>query len=159
MNILAIDPGNTFSAYVLMDGGSYEPRAFGKVPNEELLDVLASTAGPDVPVILEMVASYGMAVGREVFDTCVWIGRFTQAAVQLDAAVAYVYRMEEKQNLCHDSRAKDSHIRQALIDRFAAHDFKSGKGTKRDPDFFYGFKADVWAAFAVGTTYLDRNTP
>lgn len=153
MRIIAIDPGNEESAFVVMEG--YKPITFGKIKNSQLLFKLEAQeyAGKVEQTVIEMVASYGMTVGREVFETCVWIGRFTQAAF---TPVDYIYRMEEKKNLCHDSRAKDKNIRQALIDRFADHDLKNGKGTKDNPDWFFGFKADVWAAYAVGVTWLDK---
>lgn len=154
MRIMAIDPGNIESAYVIMDG--YKPVSFEKVRNEDLLFYLRQIdqlPNPPERTVIEKVASYGMAVGKEIFDTCIWIGRFTEASF---AEVDYIYRMEEKKNLCHDSRAKDTNIRQALIDRFAAHDLKNGKGTKDHPDWFYGFKADIWASYAVGVTWLDK---
>ncbi len=158
MRILTIDPGPKESAFCLLEG--YKPILFDKCGNEALLSEIL---GPyqrlneiDAAAI-EMVASYGMAVGAEVFETCVWIGRFTQAINIASGIVPdRVFRMEEKQRLCHDSRARDSNIRQALIDRFAGHDKKNGKGTKNNPDWFYGFRADEWAAYAVGVVWLDR---
>lgn len=78
-------------------------------------------------VIIEMVASYGMPVGKEVFDTCVWIGRFKQRALSEGKEVEYIYRKDEKMNICHSMKAKDSNIRQALIDRFGV------VGTKKNP--------------------------
>ena len=168
MKVLAIDPGNTKSAYVLMDG--YKPLEFGILENDELRQKMSTMSVTEsllaygtsetevdkfhVHTAIEMVASYGMPVGREVFDTCVWVGRFWENSPRRD--VTLIYRMEEKMTLCHDSKAKDSNIRQALIDRFAKHDKKNGKGTKADPDWFYGFSADVWSAYAVGVTFLDK---
>lgn len=154
MNLLAIDPGNTQSAYVLMQG--YAPLSFGKCANAELAETLKALGMLEVGnVAIEMVACYGMPVGREVFDTCVWIGRYTQLALDAGRAVDYVYRADVKLNLCGSSRAKDANVRKALIDRFARYDLKNGKGTKSNKDWFYGFKADIWAAYAVGVTWLD----
>lgn len=156
MRVLAIDPGNEQSAYCVLE--DYKPVAFGKVPNVELLERIRRGVlfGGLNAAVIEMVASYGMAVGKEVFETCVWIGRFIQALDDFRAIRAQrIFRIEEKLALCHDSRAKDSNIRQALIDRFAKHDMKTGKGTKKNPDWFYGFAADVWQSYAVGVTWLD----
>ena len=102
-----------------------------------------------------MVASYGMPVGRDVFETCIFIGRMLEH-IKKDN-YSYIYRKEVKINLCgRTSGANDTTVRKALINRFAKFDFRSGKGTKKNPDFFYGFKADVWASYAVGVTYLDK---
>jgi hypothetical protein len=150
MKILAIDPGNEESAYVLMDE-DYKPLEFGKVPNKDIFAVIGNSGMETEEVAIEMIASYGMAVGKEVFETCVWIGRFKQACAYMFAKrVDYVYRKDVKINLCGQTKAKDSNIIQALKDRFG------GKGTVKDKGWFYGFKKDIWQAYAVGVTYLDK---
>lgn len=155
MTILALDPGNTQTGYAVISMPEFRLIKFGKADNTALLALVANA---DVlydvdAVAIEMVASYGMAVGREVFETCVWIGRFHQAAGHPNTH--YVYRKEEKEILCGSLRAKDANIRQVLIDRYARHDLKNGKGTKANPDVFYGVSKDVWAAIAVGVTYYE----
>lgn len=146
MNILAIDPGNIQSAYVLMDFETYKPLVFGKFENDHILQV-CEIAGQANSVI-EMVACYGMAVGKEVFDTCVWIGRFYAAIGKPEPEL--MVRKDVKMNLCGTTKAKDGNIIQALKDRFG------DKGTKANPGWFYGFKADCWQAYALGVTYLDK---
>ena len=155
--ILAIDPGNVESAYVLLDPQTYSPIEHAKVENSTLREILLQKikALQSLEVAIEMVASYGMPVGREVFETCVWIGRYAELLESSRIPVAFVYRKDVKMNLCGQTKAKDSNIRMALIDRFAVHDLKNGKGTKANPDFFANFKSDQWAAMAVGVTYLD----
>lgn len=154
MIIFAIDPGNTQSGYAIIEMPNFHLYEFGKVENEKLLAILESYQWvmPDVFAI-EMVASYGMPVGKDVFETCVWIGRFIQAVKQKNHH--FIYRKDEKLCLCGSLKAKDSNIRQALIDRYAKHDFKNGKGVKKNPDTFYGVSKDVWQAIAVGVTYYE----
>ena len=150
MKVLAIDPGNRQSAWCMIDEETLKPLSFGKEENQVVLTAVQHLSYDSI--VIERVASYGMAVGRDVFETCEWVGRFTQAA---SVPPDYVYRQEEKLHICGDSRAKDTNIRRALIDRFAQHDLKNGKGTKKNPDWFYGFSADVWQAYAVAVTYVE----
>jgi len=151
LNLLAIDPGNIQSAYVVVDENFY-PLEFGKIANDELAESMRLGMFDDCEkAAIEHVACYGMAVGKEVFDTCIWIGRFTEL-LKDKVPMVPIYRKDEKIAICGSMKAKDGNIRQALIDRFAKVDFKNGKGTKKNPDWFYGFKADIWQAFAVAVT-------
>lgn len=154
MKILAIDPGNTQSGYAVVNMPDFELLDFGKEDNETLLTRIGILKHAVDAVAIEMVACYGMPVGKDVFDTCVWIGRFYQ---QLLPCVAhYIYRKDEKITLCNSLKAKDSNIKQALVNRYAKHDFKNGKGVKKNPDTFYGVSKDVWQAIAVGVTYAEK---
>jgi len=156
--ILAIDPGCIESAYVLLDPKDLKPVEFGKIENSLLLEKILYEFNFK-ELAIEMIDSFGMAVGKEVFETVFWIGRFWEAVIAetncCDKATK-IYRQDEKLNLCGSKRAKDGNIRLSLIDRFAQHDLKNGKGTKDKPDWFYGFKADIWQAYAVAVTYCDN---
>jgi hypothetical protein len=148
--MLAIDPGTTESAYVAYSAGRIQ--RFGKVPNQELLDLLPvfrEDYGPDVAI--EMIASYGMAVGREVFETCLWVGRFIERLQR--GQVRLVYRNEVKSHVCHSMRAKDGNIRQALIDKLGP------PGKKKTPGPTYGISGDVWAALGVAVTACETPAP
>jgi hypothetical protein len=149
--ILAIDPGPEQSAYVELSGTSI--RDFGKMDNAELLRKLDRASWVGDHVAIEMIASYGMPVGAEVFETCVWIGRFMQACG--NTPITRIPRLQVKNNLCHSSRANDANIRQALIDRFGGKERAIGK--KAAPGPLFGVSGDVWAALAVGLTWMDQN--
>ena len=156
--IIAIDPGCTESGYVVVRHDENEITQVvdkGKVENKEIYSVMNQYL--DYDLVIEMVACYGMPVGAEVFDTCVWIGQFLREANtrKLARKIKLIYRKEEKMNLCGNPTAKDSNIVQALIDRYAYGQSNKGKGTKKQPGFFYGFAKDVWQAMAVAVTYFD----
>ncbi len=153
--VLAIDPGNIESAYCILRRDGLRPLAHGKVENRALEEMIHSGELAFDEVCIEMVASYGMPVGREVFDTCAEIGRLSFLFERMGFEPHGVYRKEVKLHLCGQARAKDSNIRMALIERFCKHDFKHGKGTKDKPDWFYQFRADEWSAYAVGVTYIE----
>ena len=150
MNVLAIDPGTTQSGWCLFNG-----RRVISCGVEENEAFLAGLAGLHADALaIEMIASYGMAVGREVFETCVWIGRFKQAWRAPDA-VSLIYRRDVKLHLCGTAKAKDANIRQALIDLFPAAG--GGKvrqiGTKAQPGPLYGVSSHVWPALGVAVTW------
>lgn len=145
--MFGIDPGTYQSAFFDFDE-SRLPRDcnFGKVMNRELK--LALTLIPPEVVVIEKMANMGMRVGATTFDTCEWIGRFKEAAQHLEWND--IYRREVKMNLLGTTRGKDKDIRAALIARFGE------PGTKKNPGPTYGITADVWSAFAICVTQLDK---
>lgn len=142
MTVLAIDPGTTESAYVYWTFGKIQ--AADIIPNKDLLGMLApSPTGVAFDVAaIEMVACYGMAVGKEVFETCVWIGRFYE---HLKPEPRLIYRRDVKMHHCQSARAKDANVRQALIDKYGP------PGTKKAPGITYGLRSHLWQAFAIAT--------
>lgn len=152
MIVLAIDPGPVESAWLVYNGETGRIRSFAKSPNDKLLASFRAGISADVDaVVIEEIASYGMAVGREVFETVFVSGQLAEAA--RPTPVARLPRIVVKQTICHDSRAKDANIRAALLDRFGG---AGAKGTKAHPGPLYGVSADVWSALAIAVTWTER---
>jgi hypothetical protein len=154
MRILALDPGPKETGYCVYDNG--DVLVAGVMDNLEMLDYLrvrSSLHALGCRLCIEMIASYGMPVGREVFETCVWIGRFQQAW-HSPSAVELVYRKDVKLHLCGTTKAKDPNVRQALLDLFPPTG--GGKtpqiGTKKQPGPLYGVSSHAWPALGVAIT-------
>lgn len=140
---IAIDPGTRESGMVWIRNGKIILAVVAK--NEELLDVCQEPPR-DFPLIIEKIESMGMAVGKEVFTTVWWTGRFHEAWC---GQVEYITRRAVKLHLCGTSRAKDANVNQALKDRLGA------PGTKKNPGWTYGVKSHCWPALAVALTWND----
>jgi hypothetical protein len=150
MTILAIDPGPIESGYVIFDGTKV--LRSDVLPNNALFLFVKYTLQKEEAssIAVEMIASYGMPVGAEVFETCVVVGQIVEmASYYLSAeAITRVFRKDVKLHLCGTSKAKDGNIRQALIDKLGP------QGTKKQPGPLYGVKSHAWAALAVAVTAL-----
>lgn len=143
MRILAIDPGTTESAYVAWRGDRIAYMAIS--PNQHVRDMLAlcSEASYDI-IAIEMIACYGMAVGKETFESCLWIGRFCERAA---IEPRLIYRRDVKLHHCGSVKAKDANIRQAIVDRFGGKEQAIGR--KATPGPLYGVKSHAWSALAI----------
>ena len=180
MKYLTVDPGTTQSAYCGMRE-DYSLITAAKVDNDKLMQLI-NLGGYDALVIECMEARTlnvkklkpgerplpPQKIGDETYETCIWIGRFMEAAIRRNMVVYRVGRSEERKRLIPSKKngleplpepvpkSVDAQIRLSLIRRFAKHDKVTGKGKKASPDVFYGFKTDMWNAFAVGVVHLDK---
>jgi hypothetical protein len=153
--MLALDPGTIESGWVL-----YAHKKIidsGVMDNEDLCRrIAAGSFGLTLAdaVAIEMVESFGMAVGVSTFRTVWWSGRFAQAWMARSGKLPIeITRKQEKLHLCQSMKAKDKNIRQALIDRFGE------PGTKKNPGGTYGVRSHAWSALAVAATAWDIAMP
>lgn len=155
MTYLAIDPGSEQSGWVVYDSAVNKILNTGFQSNNEIAYLFneggfSAISHPIHHCAIEDIASYGMAVGKDVFRTCKWIGRFSELWYQSSGIDPIeVERRLIKLHHCHSSRATDANVRQALIDRFGA------PGTKAKPGLTYGLKSHTWQAFALAVYTAD----
>lgn len=163
--IIAIDPGTEQSGVCIVRSEDYKPLWCAKVLNEVLFDQVClvtehlQISFRDCALVIERMYNPS-SVSSHVFLTCEWIGRFDvlfSEKAWLSGETAYLYRYEEYRFLLgKDYSHSDKGIKAALVDRFAYGERNYGKGTKKNPGWFYGFAEDAWSAYAIAVTYLDK---
>jgi len=182
MQIMAIDPGSIESGWVIFNTGprrtagrfdvldrNFHIVGCGKDENEVLLLRATLPTNPflkrfngvrkqDMLVMEEMVA-YGKC-GREVTDTAFWAGRICEASC---SEFSLLTRSKVRG---HFKVRTDAGIIEKLIERFCNDiycEFITGKLTTKKminaarKEYFNGFKADIWQAFALGVAWCDIN--
>ena len=142
---LGIDPGPTESAYCLLRDNV--PLAFSKVPNQALREYLANNVQYDV-VCIEHFQSFGMALGKSSIDTMYVIGELRHQLSSAGKSWHPVLRGQIKMHHCKSMRAKDSNIRQAMLDRFGEDSIKKG-------GVLYKCSKDCWSSLAIACFAYD----
>ena len=157
MIVIGVDPGPTQSAFVVLRDGE-RVMDKGIVPNDWLAGYLRDYGNQLVvihpkAIVFEQVESFGMAVGKDIFETVFETGRLFQVVAEVATRLP---RKAVKMHLCHSMRAKDSNIRQALIDRFGGSK-SAAIGLKRTPGPLYGVRSHEWSALAIAVTWFDQH--
>ena len=153
MIILAIDPGTTQSAWVLLDGSRILGAAIED--NAEVLALLrawhspASDVSPLSAVAIERIEPrYGLRMGWETIQTCELVGALTEAARPLP--VALLRRSAILPHLGVAARGSaDPGVRAALMDRWG------GVQSVRKGGPLAGIKTHLWAALSVAVSFVE----
>ena len=133
---IGIDPGPEEHGVVWYDSTAKRVVRSENLITTNLIPLLFDFDGV---VGCEWIESYGMTVGKSVFETCLEIGRLVDAPKQL----RLIPRRLVKLHLCGTMRAKDPNIRQALIDKLGT------VGTKKNPGPLHGVSGHLWSALAI----------
>ncbi|MGE3840088.1 MAG: hypothetical protein AB7I50_00730 [Vicinamibacterales bacterium] len=154
MIVIGIDPGTVQSAYVVFDGAQVLDH--GIAPNPKVAAFLRTADPAGSAVAFEKIEGMGMTVGREVFETIHWTGRFYQVARDTigPKRVFRIPRTAVKLQLCRSRRAKDPHIRRALLNRFGG---PKAQGSRSLPGPLFGITSHEWSALAVAVTWWDTD--
>lgn len=145
--LVAIDPGTWESGVVkIRHDGRIESEV---MENRDLLDMLKGCSHT-WEIVIEMLHPQGRTnIGRETFETLVWVGRFMEGADR--CRVIRVRRDDLRYHWCQDAGANDAAVRQAVLDHFG--DKSVAIGTKASPGPLYGVKSHCWQALALGVAY------
>lgn len=163
MIILAIDPGPKESAYCYVDSNGYKPLHTGKLFNEHLREIVEHGSF-DQLVIEECIARKW--AGREISDTAFEAGRFAECAHRKRCnGFHLISRSMVRGHLTTEKRGGDAIMIQELILLFEpkfyfqwVHEEISRPKMiiEAKKGFFKGFKGDIWQAFALAVTFINK---
>lgn len=168
MYIISIDTGSESSAFVAYNEETKQLADKHILPNVELIERLKNFCKThDVKIVLiEMSASYGMAVGMPVLMNCFIIGLFSQLFKQFDIPVKLIFRKTVKLELCGSIKGvNDSAVNITLQDMYWG---QPGCKTKKNINPFYNneetllndarfdMQNDIWSSLAILTVYLNN---
>lgn len=158
--IVAIDPGPEKTGVLSISkfenvGGVIFPRVDYNVhiPN---IDVTALNSDFSPNVVIEMPEPRGMPVGKDVFDTIYWAGRFTQHFKSIHCDVYHMNPRGIKIAICGVAKAKDPSIREAILDILDPNRVygKYGRGKKGANGPLYGIVDHSFACMRMAIAYM-----
>ena len=122
--VIGIDAGKDQSGIVYFDADDALLVYTGVLPNDYIEHLLEDTDYSNTTnkphLAMEWISNYGMAVGQTTFMTCYQVGRFSKCNKNL--SVNLITRPEVKLALCNSMKAKDSNVRQQLIDMYGGRE-------------------------------------
>ncbi len=180
MKIFAIDPGSEKSSFVIWDPVQDIILEHGLDVGNPVLIQRVRVLEEQMHLVIERIASQGMIVGQETFDTAEFVGALGEAYIH-KYLVHKILRRVVKLGCCGDSRAKDCNLRQFVIDRFGGQHKAiggekcpkcKGKGWfgagrqecpacngakwKNPPGKLFGISADEWQAMALAIYFYEN---
>lgn len=159
----AIDVGPVVSHVVVYDYGRKKVLQVGAdVPNGKLVGDLflacyrADPYSRPVPVVIETIEPRGQALGHDLVNTILWVGRFWEASrgALLGRSKVYKHLVGKDRN--------DSAIRRVLIDKLGPPRIstvevgpKGGRKKVSSPGPTAGVSGDLWQALGLAVTYAE----
>lgn len=144
-NYIGIDTGEKKTAFAV-----YSPKKQKiidkDIVNNDLVFEAIKKHKENSLVGIELIECFGFVVGRSVFETAVWTGRFLQFFVSENINYIRVYRRDYKLHFCNSLKARDSNVKANLETIF-----------RNKKNFFDGVKKDIWQALAIALYVYDLN--
>lgn len=151
--VMGIDPGPTVSGWAVYDGT--DPVVCGVDGNDDVVAMvkIAQARGP-VTLVIERVQNYGRNVGKSLFDTLYWSGRFAQAGYDSGHVVQRLYFMDVRQHFVGKKLARERDVWLKLVERYGGAE--RAVGTRKAPGTIAHVKGHARSAFALALTWWDR---
>lgn len=144
--VLAIDPGTTRSAWVLLDGDTVDAHA--KDPNEDVVRSIRLLRGQVAAVVIETIEPWGGFTGPPALETMRWVGRFEEAAWPTPVTIVKRSVVLHALGVGKLPRGQaQAAVRALLIERWGG-----GNPAKRGHPL-HGITDDRWSALAVAVAW------